>query len=167
MEENTRGMVFDDSFDTNLVDEGDYEVILKAEKKTVGTSGKEKLSLDFKIRADVDQKFKNKHVFDDAWQDKDNPFWFDLIKLNKLIKTQKGLPNYKIDFKNVDECILFLNGIACIITVTKEFDEYSGQDRNRVKYLSYRPSNHPVVATPAPAAEPAPADELPTDDLPF
>jgi len=165
MEEN-RGMVFDESFDTNLVDEGDYEVILKAEKKTLST-GKEKLSLDFKIRSDVEQKFANKHIFDDAWQDKDNPYWFDLLKLNKLIKTQKGLPNYKIDFKSVDECILFLNGIACIISVTKEFDEYTGQDRNRVKYLSYRPSNHPIVAAPTPAVESAPVDAIDDDPLPF
>ena len=170
MENENLGMTFDSSFDTNLVDGGDYEVILKAEKRTVQSTGKTKLALDFKIRDDVDQKFKNKHVFDDAWTDKNNPHWFDLAKLNNLIKSQKGLPTYKETFSDVDECIQFLNGLQMIITVTKEFDDYTGEDRNRVKYLSARPTKHysaNVGAAEAPAESVDAGSPLPETDLPF
>lgn len=169
------GMTFDSSFDTNLIDAGDYEVVLKAERRTVQSSNKVMLSLDFKIRDDVDQKFKNKHVFDNAWEDKNNPHWFDLAKLNNLIKSQKGLPTYKETFSDVDECIQYLNGLQMIITVTKEFDDYTQDDRNRVKYLSARPTKHftngaTVAPQAADVAASAPADAgtpMADNDLPW
>ena len=170
MENENLGMTFDSSFDTNLIDQADYEVVIsKAEKRTVASSGKVKLAIDFKIRDDVDQKFKNKHAFDDLWQDKNNSHWFDLAKLNNLIKTQKGLPTYKETFSDVDECIQYLNGLQMIITIAKEFDDYRGEDVNRVKYLSARPTQHftgssvsaPVESAPVEAGSPLPDNDLP------
>lgn len=170
MEENSRAMVFDDNFDRKLLDEGDYEVILKLEKKTLST-GKEKVSLDFKVRDDVDQKFRGSHIFDDIWPDKNNPYWFDLIKLNKLVKTQKGLPTYQERFNDVDECILFLNGTAMIITVENVYDEYIGNDKSKVKYLSYRPSQHPLGTTNVGSSATTESEKtdsgIVADDLPF
>lgn len=164
MENNTvksAGMTFGEEMDKvsyGVVDAGDYEVTLKAERKYTKDGSKTFLNCDFKIRDDVEQAFKGRHVFDAIWKDKNNDLWFDLVKLNKIIKTQV---NPKINFDDVDECIQYINGLNMIITVEKNFDDYTGQERNSVKYLSYRKS----VAVPTTSA--SANDNIPTDDLPF
>lgn len=140
-ETTTNGIVFDDSFDNPLVDEGDYEFVISAERRVLST-GKEKLNITYMIRSDVDQKFKGKRLYDDAWQDKNNPLWFDLLKQNKIVKTQKDLPGYKNAFTNQDELILYLNGLQLVATVEKVYDDYKQADVNKIKFLSQRPTAH-------------------------
>lgn len=156
---------FDDSFDKvefGPVDAGEYEVVLKAERRTTKDGSKDFLSLDFKIRDDVNQNFRGRHVFDTAWRDKNRPLWFDLIKLNKLVKTQKGTETYKDEFSDVDECILYLNGLNMRITIEKEYDNVTGKEINKVKFLSYVPS-HTLVEE---RTETSPV-EMPDSELPF
>lgn len=155
-------IVFDESYDKadfGLIDAGDYEVTLKAEKRTTKDGSKEFLNLTFKIRDDVNQNFKNRCVFDTAWRDKTRQTWFDLVRLNKLVKTQKNEPDYQVEFGDVDECILYLNGAKMRITIDKMMDDYSGKEVNSVRYLSYAPSQAgPVAESPV---------ELADSELPF
>lgn len=123
-----------------VVDAGDYEVVLKIEKKFTKDGTKDFANLDFFIRDDVDQKFQGAHIFDKVWRDTSNPQWFDLKKLGSILVTQKAAPNYRTSFDEVDECIQYLNGITLIITVEKKYDDYSQKEINSVKYLSYKPS---------------------------
>ena len=165
-------VIFDESYDKadfGLVDAGDYEVVLKADKKLSKDGTKEFLNLCFKIRSDVPQNFKNRCVFETAFKDKERTTWFDLIKLNKLVKTQKGLPTFKVEFNDVDECIQYLNGLHMIITIDKKYDDFSEKEINEVRYLSYRPSEFDKNPTPVAATTEATTPESPIldSDLPF
>ena len=48
--------------DFPVADTGDYEVVLRVERKMTKDNTKEFVNLDFKIREDVDQSFQNTHV---------------------------------------------------------------------------------------------------------
>lgn len=124
-----------------VVDSGDYEMVLKAEKKFTKDGTKEFVNLDFMIRDDIDQKFQGSHVFDKAWRDASNPKWFDLKKLGSILVTQKGKDGYKTEFEEVDEFIQFINGITLVATVEKKYDDYAEKEVNNIKYLAYKPSN--------------------------
>ena len=123
-----------------VVDAGDYEVVLKVERKLTKDNSKEFANLDFMIRDDVDQKFQGSHVFDKAWKDTSNPQWFDLKKLGSILVTQKGREDYKTSFEEVDEFIQYINGITLVVTVEKKYDDFAQKEVNSIKYLSYKPS---------------------------
>lgn len=162
-------VVFDDSYDKadfGLIDQADYEVTLKADKKLSKDGTKEYLNLCFKIRSDVPQNFKNRCVFEIASKDKERTSWFDLIKLNKLVKTQKGLPTYKDAFNDCDECIQYLNGLHMKITIIKKFDDFSGKEINEVDYLSYKPSEFDKSGLGTTETD-VPESPVVPDDLPF
>lgn len=152
-----------------VVDAGDYEVVLKIERKMTKDNSKDFANLDFKIRDDVDQKFAGSHVFDKAWRDTTNPQWFDLKKLGSILVTQKGKEDYKTSFEEVDECIQYLNGICLIVTVEKNYDDYYQKEVNSIKYLSYKPSNlGPYVEPTNKTTEKNTVElNLPKDSLPF
>ena len=151
-----------------LLDTGDYEVVVKADKGTTLDKTKDYLNFDFFVRDDCDQKFKGSHVFDKAWRDTTNPNWFDLKKLGTMLITQKGKEGYKGKFDEVDEFIQYINGATMIISVVKKYDDYSGKEVNEVKYLSYKPSKlGPYVKPePAPVAASRPADEIVANNVP-
>lgn len=155
-----------------VVDGGDYEVVLKVERKLTKDNSKEFVNLDFMIRDDIEQKFKGSHVFDKAWKDTTNPQWFDLKKLGAILVTQKGKEGYKTEFEEVDEFIQYINGISLIVTVEKKYDDYSQKEINSIKYLSYKPSKAGPYVKPvkdAPKDESANLESLdiPDSSLPF
>ena len=156
-----------------VIDAGDYEVVLKVERKFVKDGSKEFANLDFMIRDDVEQKFQGSHVFDKAWKDATNPQWFDLKKLGSILVTQKNVDGYKTSFDEVDEFIQYINGITLVITIEKVYDEYAQKEVNRVKYLSYKPSKFGAYVKPAKADAPEHKTknieqlDLPDDALPF
>lgn len=149
-----------------LIDDGDYEVVLKAEVRKTKDGSKDFLNLGFKIREDVDQPFKGRYLFEAAWRDKGNPNLFDFKKINSIIVTQKGLPTYQTKFKDMDEVILYLNGLQLLLTVETSFDEYSGQEKNFIAKKSFRPSVwNTKVQTQAENANAG--ITIPDDELPF
>ena len=142
-----------------VVDAGDYEMVLKAERKFTKDGTKEFVNLDFLIRDDIDQKFQGSHVFDKAWKDASNPKWFDLKKLGSILVTQKGKDGYKTEFEEVDEFIQFINGITLVATVEKKYDDFAEKEVNSIKYLSYKPSKA------GPYVKPTKEDSAPLQDL--
>lgn len=126
--------------DYPVVDGGDYEVVVKLEKKQTKDNSKEFINCTFFVRDDIEQKFKGARVFDKIWKDTTNRDWFDLKKLGNMLVTQKGKEGYKTKFETCDECILYLNETTMIVTVEKKFDDYAEKEINTIKYLSYRPS---------------------------
>ena len=80
--------------ESQLLPDGDYEArIEKIEVKTLPTSGKDKLSIMYRIRDDIDdQVYGNKCVFEDIWREKESPEHFNRKRLksqhiNERIKT--------------------------------------------------------------------------------
>lgn len=150
-----------------LAETGDYEVVLKIERRTTRDGTKEYLNCDFEIRSDVTQNCGGVHIFDKVWADKQNPSWFDLKKLGSILATQKNKEGYRNSFNEVDEFILYINGAHMIVSVEKVYDEYQEKDVNNIKYLSYKPSKWDLTHDPI-ANEPAQKLEVPEEsELPF
>ncbi len=147
----------------DLVSEGDYEVqIERIEKKTLPVSGKEKLSVMFRIRSDVEQPNKNRVVFEDIWSEKSNPEFFNRKRINQLMGTQK-IEDGRV-FDTIADVIDFLDGSYLRIHVAIEFDDYSGRDRNQVKYYMSSKFGKKELAKPEPEPDAIPLME---DELPF
>ena len=153
-----------------VVDAGTYEFVVKAEIKPSKTGG-DYLNIGFKIRDDVEQKFKGSYVFEKLFRDKTNPEWFDLTKSGTILVTQKGKDGYKTKFDNVEEFVQYINGICLVATVEKNYDDYMQKEVNSIKYLSYKPSQlgeyvDPKDVAPAKAAEEPVSNNLDKLDIP-
>lgn len=138
---------FSEREEFDLLPSADYEVTLELAEPRTTDSGKEYLNLKFRIRSDVDSNAtgKNRVIFDKLWKDKFDTNWYDLKKLQKIILTQKGLPTYKLDFQDVDECVQYINGLNMKITIIQKFDDYRNADVNEIQYMSYAPSTAVVT----------------------
>lgn len=122
----------------DLIAEGDYEVIVdKIERKTL-PSGKEKIGINFRIRSDVEgQKYGNRIVFEDIWQEKDHPEFFNRRRINQILGTQ-GIKEGTV-FEDINDVIKVLEGSFLQIHIVAVFDDYRGTDVNKVSY--YKSSN--------------------------
>jgi hypothetical protein len=131
---------FSNKDEYELLAEGDYEVVLDtAEIKRTNDGSKRYIACSFLIRSDVEQQGKGRKVFDNIWQDKENPEQFDHKKLQKLLLVQG--PTGKYSFADEDEIVQFINGLNMIIHIEKrDADDYHEEGYNQVKYLSYKPS---------------------------
>ena len=123
-----------DASDANgLVKEGDYEALIeRMEVKTI-PSGKNKLSVMFRIRSDVEQSYGNKVMFKDIWAEKDNPEVFNRKQINQLLGTQKIEDGQ--EFASINDVIRFLENAPLIIHISVEFDDYRGEDVNTISYF--------------------------------
>lgn len=142
----------------SLMAEGDYEARIEKMEVRVLPNGKEKLTIMYRIRDDIEQPYANKCVFEDIWKEKDSPEHFNRKRLNMLLGTQ-DVEEGKV-FDGINEIINFLTGSCLIIHVKKVFEEYYGEDRNRVGW--YKSSNNKpksLVGTPIAKTD--------NDDLPF
>ncbi len=169
---------YDASDVSGLIKEGDYEAVIeRIERKTL-PSGKEKLSIMYRIRSDVDgQAYGNKCVFEDIWAERDNPGVFNRKRLNQLMGTQDIEDG--TTFETINDVIDFLQGGNLIIHISVELDTYHGEDVNVVSFyksskvkpqtLGGTPSatpNEPQNATPV-ADSPKQNGIIGDDDLPF
>lgn len=142
----------------SLIAEGDYEARIENMEVKILPNGKEKLTIMYRIRDDVEQPYGNKCVFEDIWKEKDSPEHFNRKRLNMLLGTQ-DVKEGKV-FDDINSIINYLIGSCVIIHVKKVFEEYYGEDRNRVgwyKSSNYKPKQ--IVETPV--------VDIKDDDLPF
>ena len=137
-----------------LVAQGAYEVMIeRMEVKTLST-GREKITIMYRI-LDIDQqKFANKCLFEDIWEEKLNPGIFNRKRINQLLGTQKIKEG--TTFEDINAIIDFMLGKRLIVNVDIEFDDYNKEDRNVVKF--YKSSKY-LITTPVTPVE--------DDDLPF
>jgi hypothetical protein len=114
-----------------LIDDGKYEVYIKEALIKTTPSGKEKISIQYKIRDDIEQKFQNRIIFEDIWKERDTEF-FNRKRLNQLLGTQH-LEDGKV-FDGIQDLLASLVGANLVIKVNKEFDDYRQEEINRVYY---------------------------------
>ena len=151
------GYTYEKNEASKLFEAGDYEARIERIEKRVLPSGKEKLSFMFRIRDDVEQAEQNRCVFDDIWKERDNPEHYNRRRINQLLGTQ-DIEDGKT-FADIDAVIEELQGASLIVHVVKTFDDYIGQEVNKVAYYktsAHKPSQ--VGSTSAPVID---------DDLPF
>jgi len=171
-----------------VIDAGTYECVVSATVKTTKDGTTSYLNIGYKVRDDVDQKFKGSYVFEKLFKDKTNPEWYDLTKSGSILITQKDKPGYKTTFDEVDEFVQYINGICLKVTVEKTYDDYSSKEINTIKYLSYKPTalgpyvdpkktkeaatpnttdTSKVIQSGEPTARNVDKLDIPSDDLPF
>ena len=158
-----------------LIPDGKYEAHLDTVEKKVSRSGKEMLSLVFKIREDVQQLGQGRLIFDNVMRDSVKTDYFDVAKIGCIISTQ---PNHPKSFQSEDQALQFINGIDLIILVSHT-DGSDGYDpRNRIKSkFGFRKSEVPfkynknvkaqapaVTASAPTATKTTDSTSKPTDD---
>ena len=106
------------------VADGDYEVVIFNVTEEATKSGAENINFDMVIRNDIDQKYKNSHLFHKVWKAKETG------KYNRgavmALAKNFGLP----DGKNYDSFDKFLEDFAlrtAKVRVKNEQSEYNGK----------------------------------------
>jgi hypothetical protein len=151
-----------------LIKAGEYEVMIQEATIKTTPSGKEKISLKYKIREDVEQESKGRIIFEDIWKEKDNPQFFNRKRLNLLLRTQ-DIENGKT-YEAITDLLTDLAGSYLILKITVEMDDYRGEEVNRVIYYrhTHNPSqsvnNTPLKEGQKPVTKATPIKD---EDLPF
>lgn len=155
---------------------GDYEAVIK--EVTEGTSaqkGTPFIQIELVVRNDVNQEYKNKHLWYTIW---DTPATRDKGVYAKNINTiskHAGVQN-GASFNSVAEWGRFIAGKGVVATV--KLEEYNGNEKERVTYISgskFPTCNHQWTNnnqsnnTYTNNQQSAPAQQPPVqdDDLPF
>lgn len=161
---------YDSSDAHSLVKVGEYEALIESLEVRTTPNGKNKLTIMFRIRTDVDQAYRNKVMYKDIWEDKEEPDKFNVKQINKLLGTQPDIKNGQ-EFENINKIIDFLTGKALIIHIAIEFDNYRGEDVNTIDYFKKSKVGAPESLFQSveekPSTEEVKKDIISTDDLPF
>lgn len=124
--------IYDEADANGLVKNGDYEAIIERMEVKTLPSGRNKLSVAFRIRDDVDQAYKNKWMFKDIWESKEEPGIFNRKQISQLLGTQNTEDGQVFD--DINKVISYLEGCPLIIHITSEFDDYRGENVNTISY---------------------------------
>jgi hypothetical protein len=166
---------FNDVYEgTGKVADGTYEVLVNKCEEGSTPSGAEYIEFDLIIRNDVDQAYKNSHIFHKTWKAKaDNKY--NMKSFNTIGKACQ-LPNGK-SYKTLDELLADYVGKTAVVNVANEESEHNGKTYNNtnVKYWvasklnghnhvrqapkANESTNNPVVDNTSP--------NVSDDDLPF
>ena len=140
----------------SLIEKGEYEMQVTSIKFMETNSGKEYLSVGFKIREDVEQPFKNRFVFENIWKEKDNPEYYNRKRIGSLLRTQGS----EIEANDIEEVVEIMEGAYLIGVVDTVFNDYTGTNENKIKF--YKPSK---VGEQTLSSEPK--LDITAEDLPF
>jgi hypothetical protein len=125
---------------TDLLPEGEYEVIIKyaGEDSTPAPGNKIYISVVCVLRNDVDQKYKNKYLFHALWHRR-TPSPADMAvggysskQINSMSKAV-GIPQNQEFETLADWCETLTN--RCM-RVTTEHDTYNGKTRDKIKWTN-------------------------------
>lgn len=133
---------YDDAFEGNdLIPQGDYEVIVKkAEEKETKNGDKKYISIQLAVRNDIDQKYKNKIIFESLFKSKDTGK-YQMKQFNTISKALK-IPNGK-NYGSLDELLGDWNNKSMLVRIKHE--EYNGNTNARVGFYNeskFKDCNH-------------------------
>ena len=150
-----------------LIPEGDFEVKVEEMGVNILPSGKKKLAIRFRIRDDIEgQSYGNKCLFDDIWTDKESPEHFNRKRINQLLGTQ-DIKEGTV-FEDIYKISEFMKGACLQVHVVIVFDEYRGEDVNKIAY--YKSSNQKpqtLGGNAEPKHEPVRVNVADDDAVPF
>ena len=110
--------------DGKRISKDDYEKMSSDEKATIKIT---KEYNDYQIRTLIQA------------QDED-------VKIKNAQGLEEDNPNYKTKFEDMDDVVLFLNGLALQIKVIKYNDDKTGEERNSVDYKGIKRTNHHLAS---------------------
>lgn len=99
------------------VKDGNYEVIVKAAYEDATKGGAEYINIDLVVRNDIEQEFKNCHIFHKLWKKKaDGKYNFGMMMaLAKNLRMQDGKK-----YNNLQEFLDDFVGKVCKVRVANE-----------------------------------------------
>ncbi len=160
---NENAYVYNGEENSELKPEGDYEVFIEKMEVRVLRTGTEKLFIQYRVRSDVEQQYKNACLFEDIWKEKNNPNKFNGVRINQLLGTQH--PEKGTVFNGINDVINFMLGKKLIVHLVQQFDNYQNATINVVKY--YKSSNAKPRTLGETSVSPTPTISPADDDLPF
>lgn len=143
---------------SELVADGIYEGVIKMEMRT-SLAGKNYISIQVRIRDDIEQGFKNRVIFDMITKDKNNENEFVKWKVFKILKAI-DCPNNK-EFGDYEEYMDFVTGKFLRIKVGNKLDNYANKNKNYI--ADYMITENPANTLEADLQE----IQLPEEDIPF
>lgn len=131
----------DESF--GLLDKGDYEVILDKIEIKQSSNGNEYATLQYKVRSDVDQSFKNRVLFDTIFKEKDKEGritgFYNRARITKILKAIFP-ENTPLNFQSAEDIFETMVGHKLVVNVNQKYDEFWGEDKNYIVY--FKPTKH-------------------------
>jgi hypothetical protein len=128
---------FNDVFEGKIED-GNYEVVVNRVSEDATPGGAEFVEFDLIVRNDVDQKFKNVHIFHKVWKAKDtgkyNMKTFNTI--GRACQLQNG-KSYKSLKELLDDYVMK----TVIVNVKNEDSEYNGKSYTNTNVKYWNKSN--------------------------
>ncbi|MBC1230529.1 DUF669 domain-containing protein [Listeria booriae] len=151
------------------VEDGVYEVIINHATEDATPSGAEYINVDLIIRNDVNQKFKNAHIFHKIWKGKESN-QYNAKSINTIGKAV-GLANGK-EYNSLTEVLEDFALKTCLVSVKNETSEYNGKTYNNLNVKGWAESkipgqsNHKFAAKDIAQQDHQPLN-ITDDDLPF
>lgn len=145
------------------VKDGDYEATVEKMGERVSKNGSRSISIQFRIRSDVEQEEKGRVVFDDIWAEKDHPEYYNRRRINQLLGALK-CPEGQ-EFQSASDVARWCTGGQVIVAVRNEEDEWQGEKKTRTRVKFYMPTKHGPKALGSPESQGI--EPLSEDDLPF
>jgi len=135
---------FEAENDYGLIDEGDYEAIIEKIEIKISKAKNEYVSLTFRIRDDVEQKFQKRVLFDNLFKEKnDKGEYTEHFNRKKITKIVKAVfpENTPLEFNSFDDVCdaIIKHKLIIHVGITKEEDEYTGKKQNYIYY--YKPTD--------------------------
>lgn len=115
---------FEDTFEGGNIEDGHYEVVIYRCNEDSTPSGAEYTEFDLIVRNDVDQKFKNAHIFHKVWKRKDDNK-YNMKQFNTIGKACQ-LENGKT-YNSFDDLLKDFFLKTAQVYVKNETNEYNGK----------------------------------------
>ena len=138
-----------------LLNAGEYEaVIINADIRTT-TTGKQYLNICFNVPSE------NENVYAKIFRDAADQTCFNKRRVGQLLKALKITRDIQNDF----DLTQTIKDNRCIINLTKEYNDFTGNEENNVKF--FKESDLQIADTSQPQSQPQPTVVINDDDLPF
>ena len=154
---------YDEAYEDNgLIAEGIYEVIVAKCEERETKAGTVRIGLQLTVRNDVDQRCKNKVIFENVWKAKATGE-YNMRQINTIGKALKIANGKK--YNGLNELLKDFEGKTAKVTIKHE--EYNGNTNARVKNWDnskFSTCNHVWKVKEDDFVA---ADTMQEDDLPF
>ncbi|MGQ8827046.1 DUF669 domain-containing protein [Bacillus sp. NA_146.1] len=129
---------FNEVFESNgRIADGNYEVVINQCNEDATPGGAEFIQFDLIIRNDVEQAYKNCHIFHRVWKAKDTGK-YNMKTFNTIGKSCQ-LQNGK-SYKSLEELLNDFILKTVMVTVKNEQSEYNGKTYDNTNVKNWSPS---------------------------
>lgn len=148
--------------EVKLLNDGEYECVIdEIKEKTYGMENKTCLSIQFRVRSDVEQAGKNRIVFETLYKSKETNDYNGKRIGNLLCAC--GLPVGESK-DTISEVCKFCKGAYLLVGIGIRMNDYLGKNENYVKF--YGKTKNALKASTL-VNEPKQEEEISDDMLPF